>query len=191
MLQYAGASLSRDSHDALMVSDTRDAVATYTGKNGSKVPGIIDSQEDNKPADAPADWSAWPTLESKECPADADGDGMPDAWEQANGLNPNDASDRNTTNSEGYTMLEVYMNSIVADIMTNEVADGVADGIRQGEQTTDVYSENKIVVNVKNFLNVIIVFSMYKQKGANLLICLVLLNHINKERNRAKSIILC
>ncbi|MBQ5477145.1 MAG: pectate lyase, partial [Bacteroidaceae bacterium] len=98
VLQYAGASLSRDSHDALMVSDTRDAVATYTGKNGSKVPGIIDSQEDNKPADAPADWSAWPTLESKECPADADGDGMPDVWEQANGLNPNDASDRNTTN---------------------------------------------------------------------------------------------
>ena len=149
VLQYAGASLSRDSHDALMVSDTRDAVATYTGTNGSKVPGIIDSQEDNKPADAPADWSAWPTLESKECPADADGDGMPDAWEQANGLNPNDASDRNTTNAEGYTMLEVYMNSIVADIMTNEVADGVADGIRQGEQTTDVASVSKSVIKAE------------------------------------------
>ena len=132
-----------------MVSDTRDAVATYTGKNGSKVPGIIDSQEDNKPADAPADWSAWPTLESKECPTDADGDGMPDVWELANGLNPNDASDRNTTNAEGYTMLEVYMNSIVADIMANEVADGVADGIRQGEQTTGVSSVSKSVIKAE------------------------------------------
>ena len=46
-------------------------------------------------------------------------------------------------------MLEVYMNSIVADIMTNEVADGVADGIRQGEQTTDVSSVSKSAIKAE------------------------------------------
>jgi hypothetical protein len=37
---------------------------------------------------------------------------MPDAWETANGLNPNDASDRNRTWGPGYTMLEKYLNGI-------------------------------------------------------------------------------
>jgi hypothetical protein len=45
-------------------------------------------------------------------PPDSDHDGMPDAWETANGLNPNDASDRNRTWGPGYTMLEKYLNSI-------------------------------------------------------------------------------
>lgn len=45
---------------------------------------------------------------------------MPDAWEKANGLNPNDAADGNKTNKEGYTNLERYLNSIVADITTKQ-----------------------------------------------------------------------
>jgi hypothetical protein len=44
---------------------------------------------------------------------DSDEDGMPDAWELANGLDPNDAEDRNNVDlASGYTMLEVYLNSI-------------------------------------------------------------------------------
>jgi pectate lyase len=47
-------------------------------------------------------------------PADADGDGMPDAWELAHGLNPNDATDGNgDRNSDGWTNLEEYVNSLV------------------------------------------------------------------------------
>jgi hypothetical protein len=38
---------------------------------------------------------------------------MPDDWETANGLNPNDASDGNCVGEEGYTNLELYMNEIV------------------------------------------------------------------------------
>ncbi len=41
---------------------------------------------------------------------DTDKDGMPDWWEKANGLNPNDASDRNLRAANGYTMLEIYLN---------------------------------------------------------------------------------
>jgi len=43
-------------------------------------------------------------------PLDTDQDGMPDYWENALGLNPNDASDGNTIGADGYTHLEEYLN---------------------------------------------------------------------------------
>ena len=126
VLLYAGACLSRDSYDALMIDDTRNNRASYTGKGLSS--GFINSQEDNKPYNAGDDWSAWPTLNSLPAPADTDGDGMPDEWEIANGLNPNDNNDGKAVNSEGYTNLEVYLNSLVADITEAQYAEGVAEG---------------------------------------------------------------
>ena len=40
---------------------------------------------------------------------------MADGWETANGLNPEDAEDRNGyRGSVGFTNLEVYINSLVA-----------------------------------------------------------------------------
>ena len=128
VLSYAGASLSRDSHDALMVGDTRGGTATYTGTGEGNAPGIIDVPEDNRPVDAPANWSPWPVLNSLEAPLDTDRDGMPDAWESANGLDPLDPADCNMVNAEGYTMLEVYMNSLVAHITEAQNEGGVAGG---------------------------------------------------------------
>lgn len=44
---------------------------------------------------------------------DTDKDGMPDAWEKANGLNPNDPSDANQDcTGDGYTNIEKYINGI-------------------------------------------------------------------------------
>lgn len=44
---------------------------------------------------------------------DTDGDGMPDAWEKANGLNPNDSSDAvKDCTGDGYTNIEKYINGI-------------------------------------------------------------------------------
>ena len=51
---------------------------------------------------------------------DTDGDGIPDVWEEAHGLNKNNAADGKIVNSEGYTNLEVYMNSLVAEITENQ-----------------------------------------------------------------------
>ena len=135
VLDYAGASLHRDWVDQLMVSDTRQGVASFTGKANGDNPGIIDSQEDNRPADAPADWQPWPVLNSEPCPTDTDQDGMPDEWENANGLNPNDKTDGACDSGNGYTNLEVYMNSLVADITASQNAGGIMlDG--QQEYTT-------------------------------------------------------
>ncbi|KAI0803948.1 fibronectin [Xylaria sp. FL0064] len=46
-------------------------------------------------------------------PTDTDGDGIPDAWEQANGLDPQDPSDAMAISSSGYANIEVYVNSLV------------------------------------------------------------------------------
>ncbi len=116
VLSYAGASLHRDAVDELIVYDARIGVASYTGATVG-TPGMIDSQDDIKPADAADDWSAWPTLASEEPQLDTDGDGMPDEWEVAHDLDPNDASDGATIGSDGYSNLERYMNSLVAAIM--------------------------------------------------------------------------
>ena len=128
VLEYVGASKVRDSHDQLMVSDTRLGVATYTGKGEDDAPGIIDTPTDNRPADAPDNWSAWPTLTSLPAPADTDGDGMPDYWEEENGLDPNNPADGLLFNEDGYTMVEVYINSLVDDITTAQNEGGTADG---------------------------------------------------------------
>lgn len=120
VLQYAGASLSRDAIDSIMVYDTRNNKASFTG-GGGNLPGIINSQDDCVYGDG---TSGWPELKSETAPLDSDRDGMPDEWERENGLDPNDPEDRNKTNEEGYTMLEVYMNSLVADIMDGCTSDG-------------------------------------------------------------------
>ena len=139
VLSYVGCSKSRDSFDEMMISDTRNGKASHTGTGlGS---GFINTQDDNKPAGAGSDWSAWPTLNSTEAPVDTDGDGMPDEWETANGLDPSNKNDGNTLNDEGYTMLEVYLNSLVADITAAQNEGGEPQGkvINVGESQYSSY----------------------------------------------------
>ncbi|MBR5657649.1 MAG: pectate lyase [Prevotella sp.] len=126
VLAYAGASLHRDSHDELMINDTRNGRATYTGKGNA--PGHINSQDDNKPSGASSDWNAWPTLNSTEAPVDTDKDGIPDEWEKQHGLNPNNIDDGKMIGEGGYTNLEIYLNSLVADITDKQNEGGTAMG---------------------------------------------------------------
>ena len=135
VLDFAGACLNRDSFDALMVSDTRNGTATYTGEGLSK--GFVNSQDDNKPADADDSWSAWPILNSKDAPKDTDGDGMPDEWELANALDATDPNDGKTIGADGYSNLENYLNSLVADITEAQNAGGtpLENAISDSEET--------------------------------------------------------
>lgn len=112
VLQNAGATLPRrDAIDIRIVEETRTGTATFEGiyktvktvANPMDIVGIIDSQDD---------VGGWPVLESLPAPADIDHDGMPDDWEIVNDLNPIDAEDRNQLASDGYTMLETYLNSL-------------------------------------------------------------------------------
>ena len=107
VLKYAGASYKRDAVDTRIIQETQKGIYTYTGSNGGTF-GIIDSQQD---------VGGWPTYQSESAPLDTDGDGIPDSWETANKLNPNDASDGVKYQlSAEYTNLEVYINDLVKNL---------------------------------------------------------------------------
>jgi pectate lyase len=104
VLQSAGCSLQRDPLDTRIIEEIRTGTAHYgaTWNGGGK--GIIDSQ---------ADVGGWPVLRSLPAPADADHDGMPDAWEIAHGLNSTNAADGiQDRDGDGYTNVEEYLNSL-------------------------------------------------------------------------------
>ncbi len=103
VLKFAGASLKRDAVDRRIIHDVRTGTATcQDGGNGSR-DGLIDTQDA---------VGGWPVLKSTPAPADTDGDGMPDAWEVAQGLDPADSADGNSDrNQDGYLNLEDYLNS--------------------------------------------------------------------------------
>lgn len=120
VLAYGGASLYRDEIDARYMEEAKTGTAKYKGSI-TLSPGMIDKVSDVNgyteanfgTATRPADF-------------DTDKDGIPDAWEITNGLDPNDASDALTysLDSKGYyTNLEVYANSLVEDIMKQGNAD--------------------------------------------------------------------
>ncbi len=147
VLDYVGASLHRDEVDAQMVYDTRNGMATYTGGDSSK-PGIIDSQNDIKPKNASSDWSPWPTLNSTVAPKDTDGDGIPDEWETAHNLDPNNAADGKAKNADGYTNLELYLNSLVEDITTKQNEGGTFEGtVEEEAQESAEYELNQETSN--------------------------------------------
>lgn len=103
VLAGAGAVLpTRDTLDQRIINNVRNRTGRLIDVQGGYPHGTPYEQTVN----------AWPTLASGAAPVDTDKDGMPDSWETSNGLNPNDANDRNTYNAEGYTMLEVYLNSL-------------------------------------------------------------------------------
>jgi len=96
VLASVGASLPvRDAVDARIVDQVRQ-------RKGA----IINSQ---------TQVGGWPQYRSALPPQDSDNDGMPDAWETAHGLNPNDAGDTGLDrDGDGYTNVEEYLNDLVA-----------------------------------------------------------------------------
>ncbi len=59
-----------------------------------------------------ANSGTYPTILNGTAPIDTDNDGMPDYWENQNGLDLNNASDRNIVQPDGYTNLEYYLNNM-------------------------------------------------------------------------------
>ena len=103
-LAGAGCSLRRDAVDARIIEEIRTGTAKFGAsyKGGGK--GIIDSQQD---------VGGWPELHSLPAPADSDHDGIPDEWERAHGLKPDDPADGAlAAKAGGYTNLEIYLNSL-------------------------------------------------------------------------------
>ncbi len=118
-----GATLpKRDAIDIRIIDEVRGKMAgepgyTFRGSlttNTSKSYGLIDTQEDTKPAGADASWNAWGSyyaqVDSTQAPLDSDGDGMPDWWEIQFGLDPSNPADGKFRDYNNYTYLENYLN---------------------------------------------------------------------------------
>lgn len=93
VLAHAGASLRRDAIDRRVVAN----VSAGTG-------AIITD---------PAVVGGFGSLAGGTAPADTDRDGMPDTWERANGLDPNNAGDGDDLDASGYSNVERYLNGLV------------------------------------------------------------------------------
>lgn len=141
VIKYGGASLFRDATDARIAEEATNGTVTYLGDEPyvdatgkaypiSNTKGILDFINDpSKPANPKT--ASFATLDSETRPADydTDGDGIPDAWEEANGLDKNDAADANLKTIDGrgwYSNLEVYLNSIVENIVKAQNADAIS-----------------------------------------------------------------
>jgi len=95
-LRKAGATLPRrDAVDARIVSEARNG----TGK-------IINNEKE---------VGGWPKYASGQPPICSGNDGIPDEWKKMHGLSLKDLNVANTVNAEGYTELELYLNSLVED----------------------------------------------------------------------------
>ena len=82
--------LNRDTADTRIINE-------YTANQG-KIPASED------------EVGGFPILAPGTACTDTDHDGMPDQWETAKGLNPNNASDGPTIHTSGYSHLERYLN---------------------------------------------------------------------------------
>ena len=91
IVERAGASLHRDAVDRRLMEDL-----TSLGLRGQTVHN-------------PAEMGGFGEIAGGPAPLDSDGDGMPDAWEQSQGLNPQ-APDGNKPAASGRTQLEEYLN---------------------------------------------------------------------------------
>ena len=126
VLKYCGASYVRDACDLRYAEEAENGTTTFMGAIVKRA-GILDVINDPEGTEDPT-TASYPTLREEKRPDsfDTDGDGIPDEWETANGLNPSDDSDGNayTIDTKGfYTNLEVYLNSLVEDIMKGGNAD--------------------------------------------------------------------
>ena len=110
VLAQAGATVpARDAVDTRVVSEVESRTGSFI--------------------DSPAQVGGYPAYSGGTAPADTDQDGMSDAWEVANGLNKNDASDRNgDANGNGYTNVEEYLNELVAGGTTG--SNGLGTGLK-------------------------------------------------------------
>ena len=140
VLEYAGASLFKDDVDARYMEEARTGTAEYTG-SVTKRPGQIDLVSDVE-GYTEADFPTG----ARPADFDTDGDGMPDEWETANGLNPNDPTDGNLytidTEKGWYTNVEVYLNAIVEDIVKGQNADA--------EESVDEYFPQHVTAGISS-----------------------------------------
>jgi len=108
--------INRDSVERRVIREVKNGTATFKASRG--LWGIIDRSYNAE---------GYIPYAAAVAPTDTDNDGMPDTWELANGLDSNNAEDRNLKTSEGYTALEVYLASLMGENIVHNFTTAVKE----------------------------------------------------------------
>ena len=122
VLADVGCSLpALDEHDRRVLKEVRQGTHTYQG-SVTKLPGLPDRQQDV------GGWDDYPTFR-RPATWDTDRDGMPNAWENLRGLDPESPDSQADRNGDGYTNLEEYLGWLAGefDVEGNAVRVGEHD----------------------------------------------------------------
>lgn len=128
VLDFGGCSLVRDIHDQRYVENVKNTTYTFEGSRGSKN-GLVDTQED---------VGGWPEYKTRDNYKDSNLDGIPDGWLEKN----HPGKTANDLNSEGYTYLEIYLNSLVDHLMG-----GIESNCEVSEYGTSTRKTKQIIVD--------------------------------------------
>ena len=111
--------INRDSVERRVIREVTNGTSTFKASLGSW--GIIDKSYNAE---------GYIPYAATVAPTDTDNDGMPDTWEVANGLDPNNPDDRNIKTSEGYTALEVYLASLMGETIAHNFATSAVQNVK-------------------------------------------------------------
>jgi hypothetical protein len=102
---------------------------------------------------------------------------MPDDWENANDLNPYEGNDAQLKTVDGvYPNIEVYINSLVADIVSAQNEEGIATAVREigidkpADNILNMYfnnAEHKLVVSHSERISNVRIYSITGQMLVN------------------------
>jgi hypothetical protein len=102
VLAEVGASAKRDTLDQRIINDVKNRAGRIIDVQGGYPHGTAYEKTKN----------AWPVLKSLPAPKDSDQDGMPDAWEVKNKMDPAKANGSGKNLDKHYTNIEMYINSL-------------------------------------------------------------------------------
>ena len=166
----AGAALPRyDEVDQRLLAEAAGTIdPQFGGRNSSgtleRGLGIINSPADitltrsdefyalDEATGATIKTTIWPWLgreDGEQLIQDSDNDGLPDAYETAQGLNPNDASDGYLLTESGYSHLEVFLAGVADGTIDltpykTSSSDGIRRVVEKSQQPTATYSVSGI-----------------------------------------------
>lgn len=119
VLEYAGNGISSSARTAVDKQVSYEAKTGTGNLSGTAAYSDADESQKAKIDDYNIQCSAvyeYPAAVMNKTITDSDNDGMPDEWEKARGLNPNDAADVNGDYcGQGYTNIEYYINDLTVD----------------------------------------------------------------------------
>ncbi len=176
VFKSAGARLPKlDAVDTRLLKEAHGDIAPkYFGPLRSDYPnipacgkGIIDTPNNINVAEYETDGyvtltmdgitatNIYPKLDGTSTVADTDGDGMPDAYEEANLFNKNNASDGAAIAANGYSNLENFLNAVVDGTVNPDGTTGINsvnanENANGNSQISKVIEGNRIIIKKGN-----------------------------------------